>query len=68
MPYNDRELEAAVSLLIDEMEGDQGDRHELWQRVHTMIEQLRATGTPAPDDLKRMAAALEAEFSEPTKS
>lgn len=66
MPYSDSELEAAVSLLIDEMEGDQGDRHEIWQRVHTILEQLRATGMPAPDDLKRLAAALEAEFSEET--
>ncbi len=66
MPYSDRELEAAVSLFIDEMEGEQGDRHELWQRVHTMIDQMRATGMPAPGDLIRLAAALEAEFSEET--
>ncbi len=66
MPYSDRELEATVSLLIDEMEGEQGDRHEIWQRVHMILEQLRATGMPAPDDLKRLAAALEAEFSEET--
>ncbi len=64
MPFSDSELEAAVSLLIDEMEGDQGDRHELGQRVHTMIEQLRATGMPAPDDLIRLAAGLEAEFGD----
>ncbi len=67
MPYSDRELEATVSLLIDEMEGEQGDRHEIWQRVHTILKQLRATGMPAPDDLKRLAAALEAESTESTE-
>jgi len=62
MPMSDRELEAAVSLLIDEMEGDMGDRHEIWQRLQTILQQLRATGMPVPDDLVRMEQELEAEF------
>jgi len=62
MAYDEQELEAAVSLLIDQMEGEQGDRHEIWQRLQTLINQLRATGMPVPDDLKRMEAELDAEF------
>ena len=56
------ELAAAASLLIDEMEGEQGDRHEIWLRLQTTLQQLRATGMPVPDDLVRMEQELEAEF------
>lgn len=62
MAYDEQELEAAISLLIDQMEGDQGDRHEILQRLQTLISQLRATGMPVPDDLKRMEADLHAEL------
>lgn len=57
------ELEAAASLLIDQMEGEQGDRHEIWLRLQTTLQQIRATGMPVPDDLARMERELEAEFS-----
>ena len=56
------ELAAAASLLIDEMEGEQGDRHEIWLRLQTILQQLRATGMPVPEDLVRMEQDLEAEF------
>jgi hypothetical protein len=56
------ELEAAMSMLIDEMEGDLGDRHEIWLRLQTLLQQIRATGMPVPDDLQRMEDELEAEF------
>ncbi len=66
MPLSDSELSAAISMFIDDMEGEQGDRHEIWLRLQTLMQQLRATGMPVPDDLKRMKAALEAEFGEET--
>lgn len=56
-------LAAAASLLIDEMEGEQGDRHEIWLRLQTTLQQIRATGMPLPDDLLRMERLLEEEFS-----
>lgn len=62
MAYDEQEIEAAISLLIDEMQGEQGDRHEIWMRLQTLLSQLRAVGMPVPDDLKRMNAELEAEF------
>jgi len=62
MAYDEREIEAAISLLIDEMEGEQGDRHEIWLRLQAILGQLRATGMPVPDDLVRMETALEEEF------
>ncbi|MDH5410283.1 MAG: hypothetical protein OEZ03_10925 [Alphaproteobacteria bacterium] len=57
------ELIAAASLLIDQMEGEQGDRHEIWLRLQTTLQQIRATGMPVPDDLLRMERLLEEEFS-----
>lgn len=57
------ELLAAASLLVDEMEGEQGDRHEILLRLQTILQQLRATGMPLPDDLIRMERELEEEFS-----
>jgi len=56
------ELEAAASLLVDQMEGDLGDRHEIWLRLQTILQQIRATGMPVPDDLVRMEQELEEEF------
>jgi hypothetical protein len=55
-----------MSMLVDEMEGDLGDRHEIWLRLQTLMQQIRATGMPVPDDLKRMKAELEAEFGSET--
>ncbi|MBE9557374.1 MAG: hypothetical protein IMF08_11005 [Proteobacteria bacterium] len=57
------ELTAAASLLIDEMEGDLGDRHEIWLRLQTILQQIRATGMPVPDDLLRMERGLNEEFN-----
>lgn len=57
------ELAAVASLLIDQMEGELGDRHEIWLRLQTILQQIRATGMPVPDDLLRMERLLEEEFS-----
>ncbi len=62
------ELAAAASLLVDEMEGDMGDRHEIWLRLQTILQQIRATGMPVPDNLVRMEQELEAEFDSETEA
>ena len=56
------EIEAAVSLLLDEMEGEWGDRHEIFLRIQQTLEQMRAMGMPLPEDLVRMEEELAAEF------
>lgn len=58
-----RDLEAEISLLIDEMEGEQGDRHEIYLRVRQMLKNLEAMGMPVPDDLVRFERELEKEFA-----
>ena len=56
-------LKAELSLLIDQMEGDQGDRHEIYLRIREKLNELGAMGMPLPDDLVRLEGALEAEFA-----
>ena len=56
------EIEAAVSLLLDDMEGEWGDRHEIFLRIQQTLEQMRAMGMPLPEDLVRMEEELAAEF------
>ena len=62
------ELEAAVSLLLGEMEGEWGDRHEIFLRVQQLLDQMRAMGMPLPEDLVRMEEDLAAEFAEEVKN
>lgn len=59
-----KDLEAEVSLLLDQMEGEQGDRHEIYLRVRQLLSTLRATGMPAPEDLVRLSKELEESFGE----
>jgi hypothetical protein len=59
---DEQELEAALSLLIDDMEGDLGDRHEIFMRLRTIFQSMRAMGMPLPDDLLRLEQELAAEF------
>lgn len=56
------DLKAELSLLFDEMEGEQGDRHEIYMRIREKLEEMKAMGLPLPDDLVRMERELEAEF------
>ena len=57
-----KDLEAEISILLDEMEGEQGGTHEIYLRVRQLISNLEAVGMPAPDDLVRLAAELEESF------
>jgi hypothetical protein len=59
-----KDLEAEVSLLLNEMEGEQGDRHEVYLRVRQLLSNLQAVGMPPPEDLTRLARELEESFKE----
>lgn len=65
MTMTGQELEAAVSLLLDEMEGDQGDHHEIFLRLTQILNTMRATGMSLPADLlkleRQMMADIESE-------
>jgi len=60
------EVEAELALLLNEMEGDFGDAHEVYLRVRQLLDSMRAYGMSPPDDLVRMERDLEAEFRSKT--
>jgi hypothetical protein len=59
-----KDLAAEISLLLDEMEGEQGDRHEIYLRVRQLLNNLQATGMAPPEDLLRLARELEDSFED----
>lgn len=61
MAFDD--LQAEIGLLLTEMEGEQGDRHEIYLRIRQMLDTMKAEGLPLPQNLVDLEEALEAEFS-----
>ena len=57
------ELRAALSLLLDEMEGNIEDSHEVYLRLSMLLNQMRALNMPIPDDLAEMEADMSREFA-----
>ena len=57
------DLEAEITYLMDAMEGDQGDLHELKFRLDQAISSLRAEGLPVPEDLLNIEKDLDRLFS-----
>ena len=51
MRLDRQEIEATLSLLLDEMEGEQGRSHEIYLRLVQILDAMRATGMPLPEDL-----------------
>ena len=59
-----KELEAALSLWLTEMDGEIEDRHEVFLRLTMILNQMRAMDMPIPDDLAEMEADMSEEFTE----
>jgi len=57
------EIQAEISLLLTRMENQPEDKHELYLQLREKLNEMRAFGMPAPDDLVKMMADLEAEFA-----
>jgi hypothetical protein len=57
------DLKAELSLLLNQMENQPEDRHELYLQVREKLNEMRAFGMPLPDDLVRMEKDLEKEFA-----
>ena len=60
---NREELSAALSLFMDEMEGEIEDSHEVYLRLIMLLNQMRALNMPIPDDLAQMEADMSREFT-----
>jgi hypothetical protein len=57
------DLQAEIALLINQMEEQPEDRHELYLQIRERLNEMRAYGMPLPDDLVELEKALEAEFA-----
>jgi hypothetical protein len=57
-----QEIEAAVLELLEEMEGELGDAHEIHLKLRQTLDGMRAMGMPLPDDLVRLERDLSADF------
>lgn len=57
------DLKAELALLINQMENQPEDRHELYLQVREKLNEMRAFGMPLPDDLVRLEKDLEKEFA-----
>jgi hypothetical protein len=60
---NREELKAALSLLLDEMDGESEDSHEIYLRLTMLLNQMRALNMPVPEDLAQMEADMSKEFA-----
>ena len=56
------EFEAAISLLLTQMEHQPEDRHEIYLQIREKLNEMRAFGMPLPADLVKLEKELEAEF------
>ncbi|ODR99070.1 hypothetical protein AUC68_06515 [Methyloceanibacter methanicus] len=57
------DLKAELALLINQMENQPEDRHELYMQIREKLNEMRAFGMPVPEDLVRLEEELEAEFA-----
>ena len=60
MAFDD--LKAELALLLNQMENQPEDRHELYLQIREKLNEMRVFGMPLPDDLVRLERELEAEF------
>lgn len=57
-----------LNMMFVEMENQPQDKHELLQRIHSELSELKAEGLPLPDDLVELERKLETEFSKAGKA
>jgi hypothetical protein len=57
------DLKAEIALLINQMENQPEDRHELYLQIREKLNEMRAFGLPLPRDLVDLEKELEAQFA-----
>jgi len=60
---DEQEVEAALSLLIKEIEGGEADLGDIYTRLTQVLNGMRAFGMPPPDDLVRLEKELAEELA-----
>jgi hypothetical protein len=62
LPMAFEDLKAELALLINQMENQPEDRHELYLQIRERLNEMRAFGMPVPEDLVKFEEELEAQF------
>jgi hypothetical protein len=57
------ELKAQVAMLLERLEEDPKDAHEIYELIREKLEQMKAMGLPLPADLVRLEQSLERDFA-----
>lgn len=58
MAMDSTELMAALNLLAEQLDHQPDDLHEVHMKIREMINELKATGMPVPEDLVRFDEEL----------
>lgn len=61
-------IKSQIETLLERMENQPEDKHEVYLQLHEKLNEWRATGQPVPQDLLELEQALEAEFAEEQKA
>ena len=61
MAFDD--LKAELALLINQMENQPEDPHELYLQIRERLNEMRAYGMPLPEDLVEFEKEMEAQFA-----
>lgn len=58
------DIKAELALLMIQMENQPEDLHELYEKVHEKLAELKAYGMPLPEDLVELEEKLQAFFDQ----
>jgi len=61
------DLDAEISYLMEQLDGEPGDSHEIFFRLHRILETFRAEGMPVPENLAKMEQDLDRQFKKDAK-
>ncbi len=56
------DIKAEISLLFQQMQDQPKDLHELYEKVHEKLNELKAFGMPLPEDLVKLEEELNERF------
>ncbi len=59
------ELQAQISLLVNQINNQPEDVHELYELLHQKLNELRSTGQPLPKDLIALEKRMQEQFPKP---
>ena len=60
---DEKELEARLELLLEEMTQEPEDEHELFLQLQQVLNGMRGLGMPVPQDLADLEATLAEKFT-----